>query len=89
MDIEAEVRNWTSPATADTYGLFEKQILENLFDTLDRLFDGESKAIDVYALTYATDKALSCTSLEVDLSTYEKALKKIIHTTTSEEGWAA
>ena len=62
-----------------------KQLLENLLDALDRLFDGESKAIDVYALVYATEKALSSTSSEVDLTLYEKELKKIAHTSASEE----
>ena len=32
----------------------EIQVLENLFDALDRLFDHESKVVDLYALIYAT-----------------------------------
>ncbi len=39
----------------------EKALLENLLDSLDRLFDRKSTVIDVYALLFATSKALANT----------------------------
>jgi len=39
----------------------EKQLLENALDALDRLFDGQSPVIDVWALLFATAEALRAT----------------------------
>lgn len=36
-----------------------KELLSNQLDALDRLFDGESGIVDIYALTYATAVALN------------------------------
>ena len=33
----------------------DKQLLENLFDSLDRLFDRESRVLDVFQILYATE----------------------------------
>jgi hypothetical protein len=40
----------------------EKELLENILDGLDRLFDRESNAIDLYVLIFATSKVLADTN---------------------------
>ena len=40
----------------------ELRLLENVLDSLDRLFDCDSQAVDVYALLFATAEALLETS---------------------------
>jgi len=45
-------------------------LLGNVFDSLDRLFDRESSAIDVYALLFATQNALPSSDHCPDLGSY-------------------
>ena len=56
----------------------DKQLLSNLFDSLDRLFDGESRVIDVWQLMLATEKAISSELGLLDLNNYSVQLGKIV-----------
>ena len=55
----------------------EADLLENVFDSLDRLFDRESSARDVYALLFATQNALAGSGIP-DLGSYVEDLAIII-----------
>jgi len=48
----------------------DKKLLENLFDSLDRLFDGDSKVIDIWQLVFATETALKGSFKELALNTH-------------------
>ena len=63
----------------------DKQLLGNVFDSLDRLFDRESRVIDVYQLLYATDKAIENDDVKISLSGYVIELGKIVRENESEE----
>lgn len=58
--------------------LQEKQMLENLFDALDRLFDKESSVIDLHALLFATSNYSSSTILNLELTQYCSQLSVLI-----------
>ncbi|WP_444932216.1 hypothetical protein ACJJIF_10770 [Microbulbifer sp. SSSA002] len=62
----------------------EKQILENIFDALDRLFDRECKVIDVSVLLYASEKALADSEI-VPLVSYVAELEKLVRRGESED----
>lgn len=62
----------------------ETQLLENIFDALDRLFDKKYETIDLYALIYASDKALGKSFEEIHLGEYSTNLNKIIRSGESE-----
>jgi len=62
----------------------EKQILESIFDALDRLFDRECKVIDVSALLYASEKALIDSAI-VPLDSYVAKLEKIVRSDEPED----
>ncbi len=62
----------------------ERQILENIFDALDRLFDRECKVIDVCALLYASEKALT-ESAKVSLEDYVSELEKLVRSGEPED----
>jgi hypothetical protein len=59
--------------------------LENLFDALDRLFDRESKVIDIYALMYTSEKAMSGEPEIVNLDGYLYALKILVRSGKTED----
>lgn len=63
----------------------EKQILENAFDSLDRLFDSKCEIYDVCDLLLVTDIALKSLNSQVDLSKYFVELNKIVQREISEE----
>ncbi len=63
----------------------DKQLLENLFDSLDRLFDRESRVLDVFQILYATEKAINTGSLNLSLSGYIADLGDIARGNESEE----
>lgn len=63
----------------------DKQLLENLFDSLDRLFDRESRVLDVFQILYATEKAINTGSLNLSLSGYIADLGDIVRGSESEE----
>jgi hypothetical protein len=63
----------------------DKQLLENVFDSLDRLFDRQSSVIDVYHLILATDKAIKRTDVNLSLAGYSDELGKIVRENSSEE----
>ncbi|MCA9125208.1 MAG: hypothetical protein KDB11_33765 [Planctomycetales bacterium] len=52
----------------------ESQLLDNLLDCLDRLFDGETAVIDVHDLVFATLAALSDSPHAAVLANAEKEL---------------
>jgi hypothetical protein len=56
----------------------ERVMLDNVLDGLDRLFDTESDAIDLYALIFATSKAVSKTEHFAILSNAAQDLEKIV-----------
>lgn len=63
----------------------EKQILENIFDALDRVFDRESKVIDLYSLMYASEKALGGASTIISLCNYTAELEALVRSGKTEE----
>ena len=62
----------------------DKQLLNNVFDSLDRLFDRESRAIDLYQLLYATDKAFE-DNMKISLASYVIELGEIVRDSEPEE----
>lgn len=58
--------------------LDEKNLLNNILDGLDRLFDRESDVIDIYALIFATSKALHNTEYFSILDRTANNLEKIL-----------
>lgn len=56
----------------------ENELLENILDGLDRLFDRESRAIDIYTLVFATSNFFSDTEYFSILDKTAKELKKIL-----------
>ena len=63
----------------------EAQLLDNLLDCLDRLFDGETDVIDVHDLVYATLVALCETSHAAVLGPAEKELLAIVRSQNSRD----
>jgi hypothetical protein len=63
----------------------ERQLLENLFDALDRLFDRESKVVDIYSLFYASNLAMGETSPVVALGSYTRELNELSRSGKPEE----
>lgn len=63
----------------------DRQLLENVFDSLDRLFDRKSCVIDVYHLILATDKAVGSADVNLSLAGYAGRLGKIVRKNSSEE----
>ena len=61
----------------------ESQLLDNLLDCLDRLFDQESNVIDVHDLVFATAAALSDTAHADILGSAEKELLAILRSGAS------
>jgi hypothetical protein len=72
-----------------TYGIVmtrnERALLENLLDSLDRLFDSRSTVIDVYALLFATSKALAGSAFCPHLEPMAGELLAIVRTKGSSE----
>lgn len=60
-------------------------LLENILDSLDRLFDRDSCAIDVYVLIFATAKALAETKHHEILDKTAKKLEAVLKTIDSKE----
>ena len=56
----------------------EGMLVNNVLDGLDRLFDRESKAVDLQALIFATSKALSNTEHFAILNDAANSLEKIV-----------
>lgn len=63
----------------------EKELLENLFDSLDRLFDRNCQIYDVHDLMVATEIALKSLESKFQLTDYINDLKPIIKSNKSEE----
>lgn len=57
----------------------ERKLLDNILDGLDRLFDRESKTVDIYALIFATSKALSETEYFAILDSTANNLERILN----------
>lgn len=58
----------------------ELVLLENILDSLDRLFDEESQVTDIQALIFATSKALIGSSHYQILNQTAKELNEILKT---------
>ena len=56
----------------------EQELLENLFDSLDRLFDRHCRIYDVHDLLVATAIALKSLGSTIELAKYINGLKPII-----------
>ncbi|MCB9651642.1 MAG: hypothetical protein H6730_34360 [Deltaproteobacteria bacterium] len=54
------------------------ELLSNLLDALDRLFDRECRAIDILSLVYATHRALGPSELGQVLQTAVIDLERIV-----------
>ncbi|NVJ58830.1 MAG: hypothetical protein HWE27_00490 [Gammaproteobacteria bacterium] len=63
----------------------DTELLENVFDSLDRLFDRETKAIDVYALLLSTQHALSNDDSCPKLDKYVRDLNSVVSSGESSE----
>lgn len=63
----------------------QKQLLENLFDALDRLFDGETSVRELHSLVCATNEALGSLFQIIDLNQYVSSLQNIVHSGKSPE----
>lgn len=63
----------------------EKRLLENIFDSLDRLFDRECKVIDLHALLFASDLALKQFNSRIHLADLINELDKILKRMNSDE----
>ncbi|WP_130414471.1 hypothetical protein [Fluviicoccus keumensis] len=63
----------------------EIALFENLLDSFDRLYDQESSVVDIYALLFATTKALPNSSFAVLLNTTTSELLKIVRSGCSVE----
>jgi hypothetical protein len=63
----------------------DTQVLENLFDALDRIFDRECKVIDLHALLYATQVALGADSPAIKLGHYTTAIGAVVRSCASED----
>ncbi len=63
----------------------EKFMLENVLDALDRLFDRQSSAIDVWALLFATSEALYATPHYPEFTNPTARLKELLSLSYSPE----
>lgn len=63
----------------------ESALLDNVLDSLDRLFDRDSKVIDVHALLFATSRALERSRFRPDIEPFVGALRAIIRTQAAGE----
>ena len=63
----------------------EKQLLENLLDALDRLFDRECSVVDLQALIFATSKALAKTEYYTALNEAASGLDKLLRLPIDDE----
>lgn len=63
----------------------EKALLENLLDSLDRLFHHKSTVMDLYALLFATSKALVGSSFHPHIEPLVGRLLAIARTQRDEE----
>ena len=61
----------------------ERTLLENFIDATDRLYDGDTNAVDVYALLLATAAALKSGSLAEQFATSARELKEIVRSTAT------
>jgi hypothetical protein len=63
----------------------DKQLLENVFDSLDRLFDRQNCVIDLYHLILATHKAIREKTVNLSLASYADKLGQIVRENDTEE----
>ena len=62
----------------------ERQLLDNMLDALDRLYDRESSALDVQALAQATAAAVSSPDMARELSDAATALLSVVRSRLGE-----
>jgi len=63
----------------------DTELLENVFDSLDRLFDRESNVVDVHALLFSTQHALSNEGSCPNLDKYVRDLSTVVSSGESSE----
>ncbi len=63
----------------------DAKICENILDALDRLFDRESKVIDIFALIFASSEALGSSVTGLNLDGLAIELEKISRNGKAEE----
>lgn len=63
----------------------DRELLENVFDSLDRLFDRECQVIDLCVLLRATELAIRAEKLPFSLSQYHLELAAIVRSGASSE----
>jgi hypothetical protein len=56
----------------------QRQLLENVLDALDRLFDRASTPVDIYALIFATSEALKGSEFSAKAETVLCGLENIV-----------
>lgn len=61
-----------------TMNKLDIELLENVFDSLDRLFDRETNVVDVHALLFSTQHALSNESSCPNLDKYVCDLSSVV-----------
>src|SRR5580700_2236976 len=64
---------------------YERILLENTLDALDRVFDRESKVIDLHAILFATDRALGENHFRLAFESPIHELKKTIQSKVPED----
>jgi hypothetical protein len=63
----------------------EQALLGNVLDSLDRLFDNESRVIDVYALLFATAQALATSEFGPRVEPFVSSLAVLMRKSCTEE----
>ena len=63
----------------------EAALLGNVLDSLDRLFDNASTVVDVYAVLFATSKALAGSAYSPQVELFVGRLREIVRDRSTEE----
>lgn len=67
----------------------ERQLLNNMLDALDRLYDRQSSALDVHALAQATAAGVSSPEMARELSDAASALLVVVRSHLGEKEYEA
>ena len=67
----------------------ERQLLDNMLDALDRLYDRQSSALDVQALAQATAAAVSTPDIASQLADAASALQVVVRSRLGEKEYEA
>jgi hypothetical protein len=64
----------------------QRELLENLLESLNRLFDRDSTATDIYSLLFATALAVRGSNLSAAVEAPLAQLRDLVHSKDSQEG---